>query len=1413
MLLDQISAMENPFGDSGNSQLNGIASKIGTLHGTVGDFSSDFKSFASSELHFASSAMSYFQDDLRLSTGRNTFLSKIDNSIRSQTSNVISRIDSSAQLISRKIDSLASLGRNLLTSVSRTQQRTNAQVEPFYDALDSSFEDTISGVSVEMSRVRGSIDTLGSSFNIYHDDFKRSQQEISSLLRGVRSSLDSLPALISQGFLGNASGSQSRRSRSDSSQSSTSRNTGGSENIRQSILDSIHRAEQERDAQQQGATPNRESVGEHLLNSIRRRMGLNDTAAGRLVGPAMLFNGIKSIFSSSMADLDENFKSMQDKLAKSTTVKASEAFSARRDIYEYGAERNAASGRLGNASKLIPVEQYDEALNTVLDQGASDLREIAEGTAESALAKNLLPDLTIESEEYFKDLIKGYEDGSDRIRGITMDIKAYSENMWVTPSTLQEAVSANHDAVNAMTSDLDSYMDKMDKFVRAKARLSDAGLDLGIEETVDTIGFSAVSDWADTGKLQQLRFLGLDPNEIEDLAWDDPEAAYEKMAEGVRNRFGKFFDENGNITKDQGQRRQFKEMAKQAGFTSPEQIKELMGSVGSGGAIENFEKNGDTADLGKNLKTSGGISDAASQALSDENQLTWAEEFKNIVDWETNVGAISHIEEILNNAGFTSGQVSSGIGAILSLPWKNIGGAVMSLGEGGSAAQVLGHLFEGDGEAYTNMINRFREMGGTRGVMSNLRNAGNRLADTARRINGRLPAGAQRMFSRAGNLVSRGASNFSRILTRAGTGSGNVLTSVISRFAGTFPRASSALGNFASRALPRVTSGLSRFAGGATQLASKMGATGVLSAGAALLDGVSSMKKTKDWFGDESAGHKAASFVGGVLGGSGEGIMGKGSVLEKAMDIGGGALKGAGIGAMVAGPVGAAVGAAIGGVGSAIGGKKIAQMVASVGDKAKDLNTKIDGVLEDKLGRAGKALVAIKNGKLKSYGKLFGGVLDVTGDLTTGAVDGVKNIFGGLKDGLGQIITGHPIKGITSVVGGIVKGVWSAISGIGKGLWDVVKGIGGFFKEKIAGWWKGLKALLGFGDKEKEAEKEVKKGKKKETDKDEDEVKVHPFVDLTKPEDTKPIDLKGGAFFDPEAERPDSLYTPSKNLANYDNITDTSQIKQGYTNEDALLEGKLSVDNDFADSVKNGTYGDLSEYLTYPDEEHMGLDKYKSLDQAQSAVNIKNKKKVKVKSNDLKKFSKSAQEAGFDKDEQKELSKAVSSKDKIEEYEANANRIKIPKSIKGGLLGGMLLGPMGVAAGAIAGHISSDMENNPDSKYNQGLTRVASIFGFGEKGEESAEGIRQKQGASNKPRSIFSFGRDKREDSEPQDIGTEDLPDNPIVAALQTFQDNVIMRLDRILGANTPDLPKTVPNYSADPISSINDQDIRNYAK
>lgn len=142
-----------------------------------------------------------------------------------------------------------------------------------------------------------------------------------------------------------------------------------------------------------------------------------------------------------------------------------------------------------------------------------------------------------------------------------------------------------------------------------------------------------------------------------------------------------------------------------------------------------------------------------------------------------------------------------------------------------------------------------------------------------------------------------------------------------------------------------------KLAGGASKvgkLASKAAVplAGVLALAEMGVDAYHGVGKAQEWTGSDSTGAKVASGIGGALGGTGNGILGNESAGKKALDIGGNALKGAGIGAAIGSiipgigtAIGGAVGAGVGALGAAIGGSNIAKALSTAGGAIKGFFT------------------------------------------------------------------------------------------------------------------------------------------------------------------------------------------------------------------------------------------------------------------------------------------------------------------------------------------------------------------------------------------------------------------------------------------------------------------------------------------
>ena len=169
------------------------------------------------------------------------------------------------------------------------------------------------------------------------------------------------------------------------------------------------------------------------------------------------------------------------------------------------------------------------------------------------------------------------------------------------------------------------------------------------------------------------------------------------------------------------------------------------------------------------------------------------------------------------------------------------------------------------------------------------------------------------------------------------------------------------------------------------------------------VDAYHGVGKAKEWTGSDSTGAKVASGVGAALGGTGDGILGKESAGKKALNIGGGALKGAGIGAAVGSilpgvgtAIGGAVGAGIGVAGAAIGGSNIAKALSSAGAAVGGFFTK---TVPEKFGE-------LAEGAKGFFTETVPQALSSAGSAVKGFfTETVPAKFGELVDGVGGFFT------------------------------------------------------------------------------------------------------------------------------------------------------------------------------------------------------------------------------------------------------------------------------------------------------------------------------------------------------------------------------------------------------------------------
>lgn len=207
------------------------------------------------------------------------------------------------------------------------------------------------------------------------------------------------------------------------------------------------------------------------------------------------------------------------------------------------------------------------------------------------------------------------------------------------------------------------------------------------------------------------------------------------------------------------------------------------------------------------------------------------------------------------------------------------------------------------------------------------------------------------------------------------------------------------------------------------------------------VDAYHGVGKAKEWTGSDSTGAKVASGIGAALGGTGDGILGEESAGKKALNIGGGAFKGAGIGAAVGSilpgvgtAIGAVVGGGIGAVAAAIGGSNIAKALSSVGAAVGGFFTK---TVPEKFGE-------FAEGAKGFFTETVPEALETVGTvLSTFFTETVPNFFSDLWDGVVNFFTEsipNAVSDIGETIGGFFTNVKEKITGFFGGIWDKITG-------------------------------------------------------------------------------------------------------------------------------------------------------------------------------------------------------------------------------------------------------------------------------------------------------------------------------------------------------------------------------------
>ena len=298
-----------------------------------------------------------------------------------------------------------------------------------------------------------------------------------------------------------------------------------------------------------------------------------------------------------------------------------------------------------------------------------------------------------------------------------------------------------------------------------------------------------------------------------------------------------------------------------------------------------------------------------------------------------------------------------------------------------------------------------------------------------------IGGGAKSLVSNIGKSVKNAVSS---IGTGVKTGKGKGLSGILSGIQKSLVMnkganvAAKAAGMGQPGAIGNILSGAGKSGGGILSKIFSVGgkALGGIGGGLALgLDAFTGAGKAEEWFGNNDIMSQVVSGFSSMLGGTGKGIMDPDSdIMTKVLDVGGGALKGAGVG-MIGGPIGAGIGAILGGIGSAIGGQNIANFMDAMGF------TK----LPELMGQFWQDLCE------SDFGKFFQNAVDSFGNLFRdigGWFSEVGRSFANLFGGIGQWIAdrftdvGNWIMGALSFIGDLF---WnSPIGQAMQGLADII---------------------------------------------------------------------------------------------------------------------------------------------------------------------------------------------------------------------------------------------------------------------------------------------------------------------------------------------------------------------------------------
>lgn len=737
MILDQIAAMDP---DSGNwtQEITGEISKgFDKVMGTFPGLSSSLTDI-NTQLRKTSGSMTQFMArDLKLSESRNSLLSGLDSSVQSQTNRMMKgfgEVNSNVKVMTQQINAqgrtLAGIEREMSSLNITTSNILKLLAKgPQTKDLPAVASTDISPMVVEMEN--------------FHKDMVDGIRAILTMMAkqaGASSaSLSKLPRLTDRSF------SESEISLKAVSNVQTKMNNQLDDT--NDLLDSFYNEFLDfKDAfynyshmfalfaqtnfnQLADLRENTSSGAGSGASAITRALG--DSSKSQVKGwKGVLLEGLDNIFGKltgfftgagfglAVKKVMGDAHSAANNLAARGGMNAHGASWDRiSSIFKEGTERNRGSGHLPGQGHLIDAQTYYESIDKALAAGMSHVQDLEGITADLALNAKLLPDMMLDlTSGYAKDLMVQQENGADTIRSVSMVIKDFSDNMYVSSETLNKAVGKYHNTVKAMTKNMTDYVKKMGEYIKVMAGMDENNLNnLGMDEFIDKIMNTPMSQWSDEMymKAASVGLTGGKMSQIEEMMMNgDTEGAYAEVAKAIQSAADKYDyrDENGK-----------------GDLQAYRRYKEIMGGVGGWdiaeiqGATSRDEKGQSNItrflDGLKNNKYGEEITGAnseeemkqatdeyASRTLEEQTNLTLEEEMKNIGELTVQTNDIlNSILGFLNNMGISGGVLGSvlgwGVGKLVGgLAKKGLSKIGSLFGKGaGSATTAAGGAAEAAG--------------------------------------------------------------------------------------------------------------------------------------------------------------------------------------------------------------------------------------------------------------------------------------------------------------------------------------------------------------------------------------------------------------------------------------------------------------------------------------------------------------------------------------------------------------------------------------------------------------------------------------------------------------------------------------------------------------------------------------------